>query len=147
MFVSHFASETRHGYTALLSSRYTEILEALRRALSPADFAFAQKVGLTLFDRLEPEAVTLAGMTSAFVRRPLVRDTAYLMLDAYERSLAESAFAIFSYPIGTVTPSPGVDVIVRTLALTILSESSATRPTPLSQSPSEHWTTAESLHR
>lgn len=83
MIVSHLDSETRSGFMAVLSPRFTELAEALRQTLSSMDFAFALKVGCLLFDRHAPEGVMIAGLVAPFVDR--LNDTILIRLTDDER--------------------------------------------------------------
>ncbi len=123
MIVSHFDSESKKGFSAIFSNRYDLVLEMLRRQLSPLDFAFAQKVGLELFDRHEPESVILAGMVAPFldrldagIRGPHAR------LEPYELSMAQSAREIFAHPFEHQADSASISQIVHAIVHTWLAE-------------------------
>lgn len=124
MIVSHFDSETKQGFTAIFSDRYGLVLEMLRRQLSPLDFAFAQKVGLALFDRHESESVILAGMVAPFLDRlDAGSREPHTCLEPHELGMAESALEIFAHPFEHQSASASISQIVHAIVQTWLTES------------------------
>ena len=89
MIVSHLDSETRSGFMAVLSPRFTELTEVLRQTLSPMDFVFALKVGCLLFDRHAPEDVIIAGLFAPF--RDRLNELLFARLTEDERLWAQMA--------------------------------------------------------
>lgn len=89
MIVSHLDSETRSGFMAVLSPRFTELTEVLRQTLSPMDFVFALKVGCLLFDRHAPEGVIIAGLFAPFIDR--LNESLLARLTKDERLWAQKA--------------------------------------------------------
>ena len=89
MIVSHLDSETRSGFMAILSPRFTELTAVLRQTLSPMDFVFALKVGCLLFDRNVPEDVIIAGLFAPFSDR--LNESLFARLTKDERLWAQMA--------------------------------------------------------
>ena len=123
MIISHFDSDSKQGFTAIFSERYGLVLEMLRGKLSPLDFAFAQKVGLALFDRHQSESVILAGMVAPFLERldANIRGPRGC-LEPHELIMAESALAVFADPFEHQSPSASISQIVHAMVLTWLTE-------------------------
>ena len=96
MMVSHCDSETRSGFMAVLSARFSNLTEVLRQTLSPMDFVFSLKVGCKLFDRHAPEMVIMASLVTPFVGRLDGEVLAHLNAD--ERSLADAASEALADP-------------------------------------------------
>ena len=94
--VSHCDSETRSGFMAVLSARFSNLTEVLRQTLSPMDFVFSLKVGCKLFDRHAPEMVIMASLVTPFVGRLDGEVLAHLNAD--ERSLADAASEALADP-------------------------------------------------
>ena len=135
MIISHFDSDSKQGFTAIFSERYGLVSEMLRAQLSPLDFAFAQKVGLALFDRHESESVILAGMAAPFLER--LDDNilgAHGCLEPHELIMAESALAIFADPFEHQSPSASISQIVHAMVQTWLTETRGESEDPESTS-------------
>lgn len=123
MIISLFYSDSKQGFTAIFSDRYGLVLEMLRAQLSPLDFAFAQKVGLALFDRHQSESVIMAGMAAPFLERfdDNIRGP-HGCLEPHELLMAESAYAIFADPFEHQAPSASISQIVLAMVQTWLTE-------------------------